>query len=294
MAAFKQVRLKHEEMIAKLRASQRQQTNQVTRQMQQEGQRKQNLFCKMCKLVYHHNRNVHNASKEHRAIFSEIHKKCDVCDIQFNARMAYEKHIGSIVHLGKLLKGQEEISVADGGDTEMDFNPEDFVTLDEVGDDEGDKEDEMEEENIVENEEEEKVALTEETEEKLDQTESAEKHEMVEEDQSKPSEENDVKTEEAKIVKVEEDVKVEEEPERPVGQDYIRQVVMYFCDLCHKYLPKVHHGDIDELIDSHCVSPVHQNAFIKKEAEKRLEEEEALTLLVKVRNFQLAMHILLH
>ena len=29
------------------------------------------------------------------------------------------------------------------------------------------------------------------------------------------------------------------DPNTPVGHDYVRQVVMFYCDLCHKYLPKV-------------------------------------------------------
>ena len=37
------------------------------------------------------------------------------------------------------------------------------------------------------------------------------------------------------------------------------------------------------------MSSVHQNSFVKKEAEKRLEEQEALKLLVKVRYFQLKL-----
>lgn len=47
-------------------------------------------------------------------------------------------------------------------------------------------------------------------------------------------------------------------------------------------LPKLNRGDSDELVDNHCSSPGHHNAFVKKEAEKRLEEQEALKILVKV------------
>ena len=71
-------------------------------------------------------------------------------------------------------------------------------------------------------------------------------------------------------------------PEVPVGSDYVRQLVMYYCDLCHKYLPKLNRGDPDELVNNHCISPGHQNAFVKIEAEKRLEEHKALKQLERV------------
>merc|ERR1712223_1214753 len=62
------------------------------------------------------------------------------------------------------------------------------------------------------------------------------------------------------------------DPNTPIGHDYVRQVVMFYCDLCHKYLPKLNRGDPDELIDTHCMSKSHQNAYIKKQ----IEEQEAL------------------
>ena len=100
-------------------------------------------------------------------------------------------------------------------------------------------------------------------------------------------------------------------PDTPVGHDYVRQVsfisvsyfwenlgnrgewaiacidltffsipqvVMFYCDLCHKYLPKLNRGDPDELIDTHCVSTSHQDAYVKKQ----IEEQEALKALAEV------------
>ena len=53
---------------------------------------------------------------------------------------------------------------------------------------------------------------------------------------------------------------------------------MFYCDLCHKYLPKLNRGDPDELIDTHCVSTSHQDAYVKKQ----IEEQEALKALAEV------------
>ena len=55
---------------------------------------------------------------------------------------------------------------------------------------------------------------------------------------------------------------------------------MFYCDLCHKYLPKLNRGDPDELIDTHCVSTSHQDAYVKKQ----IEEQEALKALAEVCN----------
>ena len=90
-------------------------------------------------------------------------------------------------------------------------------------------------------------------------------------------------------IEVEEDEEEDEEesknepsfsvnPDTPVGHDYVRQVVMFYCDLCHKYLPKLNRGDPDELIDTHCVSTSHQDAYVKKQ----IEEQEALKALAEV------------
>jgi hypothetical protein len=43
-------------------------------------------------------------------------------------------------------------------------------------------------------------------------------------------------------------------------------------------LPKLNRGDPDELIDTHCVSTSHQDAYVKKQ----IEEQEALKALAEV------------
>ena len=232
---------------------------------------------------------------------------------------ANENYLGSINHLSKVFN--EDSRAGDSAD--LYFNPDDFVTLDEVGDDEeGDIREDMEESQADDSKDVVDSGTREEGTDNVNGSERPEagqsskalleKEEFVT-DQSKRNEDIIVKPEEDDVefkdgtVKEENEVKVETDhlikmdPDRPIGQEYIRQVVMYFCDLvsttinntitlmlkkiifqCHKYLPKVNRGDIDELIDSHCMSSVHQNLFVKKEAEKRLEEQEALKLLVKV------------
>ena len=270
--------------------------------------RKESLFCKLCKLIFNCSRKDHEESDFHKRIEEIIHPVCRICDKKFPAPLAQAKHLTQIKHLKKVMDPNSS-NADDANDDEEDkdetVDPEDlgeFVTLDEVGEDDEENEEtvDMSESKVEENN---------------DQTQKVEEVELTS-DQATPKAEikQEIKAEEEKDVKnvtKEEVVKQETtidnndddemanpapststsvepvtmpevDPDTPIGLDYVRQVVMFYCDLCHKYLPKLNRGDPDELVDDHCSSPGHQNAFIKKEAEKRLEEQEALKMLVKV------------
>ena len=43
---------------------------------------------------------------------------------------------------------------------------------------------------------------------------------------------------------------------------------MFYCDLCHKYLPRVDPAKSDEALESHCKSTYHQNAYVKAKQEE--------------------------
>lgn len=247
------------------------------------GQRRSTLFCKLCKLVFNQSREEHNATDDHKLIHAFLNPECSICSSTFKTPMSYEKHLCSVKHLKKELDPKAEVEENDeenpaaAGD---EFNPDEFVTLDEVtGDDEEDDDEPEESENI----EPEKMKMEEpKIEDKIETKEKVR-------DQIKGEVKNEIKEEVKGEIKneVKEEIKREEEvitlsPDQPVGLEYVRQVVMFYCDLCHKYLPKLSKGDPDELVDSHCTSEKHQNAFIKKESEKRKEESEALKLLAKV------------
>lgn len=238
----------------------------------ENGHRKATLFCKLCKLIFNQSRQVHDESQDHIAINDFLNPKCDLCKSQFSTPMSFEKHLSSVKHLQNILdpdsagkREAQENEVSDG--EEFDFNPDELVTLDEVvGDDEEDNEDTVDDEP-------EKIV------EEADDVESV---------KDQPDQDSGEKVEIKGEEKNEEEVKIETEeemkplPDEAIGQEYVRQVVMFYCDLCHKYLPKSKRDDPDKLIDIHCASPAHQDAFVKKEAEKREEEDEALKALTKV------------
>ena len=57
-----------------------------------------------------------------------------------------------------------------------------------------------------------------------------------------------------------------------LGEDYVRKVEMMYCDLCNMYLPRLDHDkNIQVLKLEHCSTSPHQNAFVKKQMESRVE-----------------------
>ena len=53
-----------------------------------------------------------------------------------------------------------------------------------------------------------------------------------------------------------------------VGEQYVRKVEMLYCDLCHKYLPRIEpEKDIQCLLRDHCLTRGHQNAYLRKQKE---------------------------
>lgn len=320
-----------------LRTTQRRRENLLSRKMENDGStfdkkgEKMTLFCKLCKLIFSSSRASHDQSPDHKAINEFLNPRCGVCQLQFITPMSYEKHLCSVKHLRTeldpnlpYLEEDSEKAVED----DFDFNPDELVTLDEVGDDDDD-DDEMEEENadnfvdeeikcvvdLVDDDEPdmevEKVSKKMERDEKS--TEIVKETETKKEEDIKDANEKDADKNEEDLEAAEKKIEPSEtdklskgnkvapsependpkppspisiDPDKPIGHEYVRQVVMYYCDLCHKYLPKTLKGDPDELVDLHCQSSPHQNAYANKEAELRLEEHEALKILAKEESSQ--------
>ena len=305
--ASKTLKIRLGKRILAIRSAQRKKENEKMAGMSQSDKvevRKESLFCKLCKLIFNCSRKDHEESDFHKRIEEIVHPVCKICDKKFPAPMAQAKHLTKITHLKKVMDPDSSNADDANDDEDETVDPEDlgeFVTLDEVGEDDDDEEETVDRSDSKVQENNDQTHKVEEIELTSDQkTPKAEiKHEI------KAEEEKDVKNltkeevvkQETTIDKNDDEIAnptpststsaepvpmPEVDPDTPIGLDYVRQVVMFYCDLCHKYLPKLNRGDPDELVDDHCSSPGHQNAFIEKEAEKRLEEQEALKMLVKV------------
>merc|ERR1711874_283329 len=66
-----------------------------------------------------------------------------------------------------------------------------------------------------------------------------------------------------------------EVPSGPVGLDFVRPVQMFYCDLCHRYLPKVSPEEADLCCKDHCSSSGHRESWRRQEQERIMEQEEA-------------------
>ena len=67
------------------------------------------------------------------------------------------------------------------------------------------------------------------------------------------------------------------DPDDPVGDEYIRIVEMFYCDLCHKFLPRCSLDKSEHVRRTHCLSKAHQDAY----CEKKERERDAATASVK-------------
>ena len=76
--------------------------------------------------------------------------------------------------------------------------------------------------------------------------------------------------------------KVKVDPDEPVGDEYIRVVEMFYCDLCHKFLPRCSLDKSEHVRRTHCLSKAHQDAYcekkerecgVKVEVRERVKEE---------------------
>lgn len=52
----------------------------------------------------------------------------------------------------------------------------------------------------------------------------------------------------------------------------MKPVEMYFCDLCHKFLPRPDGGNAQSLIDSHCKSESHQKKYLEIQPKDEIDQ----------------------
>ena len=58
--------------------------------------------------------------------------------------------------------------------------------------------------------------------------------------------------------------KIKVDPDDPVGDEFIRVVEMFYCDLCHKFLPRCSLDKSEHVRRTHCLSKAHQDAYCEK------------------------------
>ena len=63
--------------------------------------------------------------------------------------------------------------------------------------------------------------------------------------------------------------RIKVDPDDPVGDEYIRIVEMFYCDLCHKFLPRCSLDKSEHVRRTHCLSKAHQDAYCEKKERER-------------------------
>jgi hypothetical protein len=84
-ASLRGLKMKLANKIGLIRNTQRRSQNRLTKQMEidgsifdEQGERKPTLFCKLCKLIFSQDRQLHNESVEHKAIYQFLNPNCQV------------------------------------------------------------------------------------------------------------------------------------------------------------------------------------------------------------------------
>ena len=289
-----------------LRKSQRKEQKQIELSLMNEnglildaeGRPRKSNFCNICKLKFHQDVSLHEESLSHHKMCSMSKTRCDLCKASFKNTPSYFTHTADLSHVCKVaelkLKSEssqphdedasanettvrvEEVIQPDVVQIESDhegsvMDIDNFVTLDEVGDDDDEAENE---DDKVESEEVEEEA-----------TETAEakeaKEEVTEMKEEPKSPKEDLKAANKAVVSVKEEhdipVKEEEEEEKPaienkeiktevkqeqiteqlMGVDFIKPVTMHYCDLCHKFLPRHLNKAHDRILAEHCQGQNH-------------------------------------
>ena len=60
--------------------------------------------------------------------------------------------------------------------------------------------------------------------------------------------------------------------ESPVGQDFVKKVEAYYCDVCKRYLARME--PLDKVIELHCRTRAHHTAFADQCSPKKENPEE--------------------
>lgn len=151
-------------------------------------------------------------------------------------------------------------SVEDPDDEQLDMS--NFLTLDEVGEVEGEESGGDESENVA---------------DEGGRAQERAPHSEEEEERS-----GDIEAAAAKRPRS----PVALDPEISVGEEFIRRVDMFYCDCCHKFLPRTSMEKSDEVRRSHCLSSGHHAAYYKKKAVEEDGEGERVKkdLTKKVRD----------
>ena len=70
--------------------------------------------------------------------------------------------------------------------------------------------------------------------------------------------------------------------ENLVGEEYVKKVEVYFCEICQRYLGRL--DNLDRVLELHCRSPAHHRAFLSQERQNNCKSNDG-SEIVRSLNF---------
>lgn len=132
---MRKISIKQQAVLNRMRMEQRNAQKEADEAVDKDARSK---HCQLCRLFYKQTKEEHQASEDHQNIKKFLLPYCAVCKISYKGFMAYEIHRSSMLHLRNKANLDKSGKIPEDEETELDLD--NFTTVDEVGEIDGDGE----------------------------------------------------------------------------------------------------------------------------------------------------------
>nr|CAD7256739.1 unnamed protein product [Timema shepardi] len=231
MGAMRRQNMKLKQTLATMRMKQRRKQHIV--ESTEDDLSPQSNFCYVCKLNYRQLKTAHTLSDSHRAMKRFLMPSCTTCNLRFKSPMQYEYHICSLYHIKKKAAAIKERSEHDEKN-------------DEEGEGSGMDDKDINMDNFM----------------ILDSVGSAD------ESGGEAEEGGEGKS---KIVKEKKEIDEKKLEEIILGNEYVKQIEVLYCELCMMYLSR--HQSKDKALALHCRTRTHLQRYVRYRDDRALRRE---------------------
>lgn len=126
---------KQKQQLQRMRQEQRNAQKEADEGLEKDARSK---HCQLCRLFYKQTKEEHQQSEDHKNIKKFLMPFCHVCKIGYKSPMSYETHRSSMHHLRSKARYERCGKIPEDEETELDLD--NFTTVDEVGEIDGDGE----------------------------------------------------------------------------------------------------------------------------------------------------------
>nr|CAD7590309.1 unnamed protein product [Timema genevievae] len=232
MGAMRRQNMKLKQTLATMRMKQRRKQHIV--ESTEEDLSPQSNFCYVCKLNYRQLKTAHTLSDSHRAMKRFLMPSCTTCNLRFKSPMQYEYHICSLYHIKK-----KAAAIKERSDHDVEKN-------DEEGEGSGMDDKDINMDNFM----------------ILDSVGSAD------ESGGEAEEGGEGKS---KIVKEKKEIDEKKLEEIILGNEYVKQIEVLYCELCMMYLSR--HQSKDKALALHCRTRTHLQRYVRYRDDRALRRE---------------------